>query len=113
MYQTDLPSDLALEPLRAGMAQIVVAQAFGVEIADIKTRSRGGSRAALARQIAMYLTHIVFAMSIAEVARGFCRHRSTALHAIQRVEALREDPELNRRLGWLEATLRGAVGQEP
>jgi len=109
MYQTELLSDAALEPMRAGMAQIVVAQAFGVEIGEIKACSRGGSRIAQARQIAMYLTHVVFEMSVNDVARGFGRHRSTALHAIQRVEALRADPELNRRLGWMESTLRGAV----
>ncbi len=113
MDHSEISAGVALDPLRAGMAQIVVAHAYGVELSDIRARSRGESRAARARQIAMYLAHVVFSMTVAEVARGFGRNRSTALYAIQRVEALREDPELNRRLGWLEATLRGAVGQNP
>ena len=103
--------DGALEPLRAGMAQIVAAHAYGVALDEIRARSRGESRTALARQVAMYLAHVVFSMTITEVAHGFGRCRATVYHAIQHVEALRDDPELNRRLGWLEATLRGAVGQ--
>lgn len=101
-----------LEPaaaLRAGMTQIIVAQAYGVTVDDLRAPSRLTAHVALARQIAMYLAHIVFSMSMSEVARGFGRDRSTACHAIQRVEALRDDPELNRSLVWLEATLRVVV----
>ncbi|MEI9995749.1 MAG: helix-turn-helix domain-containing protein [Rhizomicrobium sp.] len=103
----------AAPQLRAGMTQLVVAHAYGVPLDAIRARSRGVGRAARARQIAMYLTHVVFSMTMADVARGFGRDRSTARHAIQRVEELREDPELNRTLGWLEATLRGVLEQEP
>ena len=99
----------ALIPLRAGMAQIVVAHAYGVTLDELRARKRGARRAALARQIAMYLTHVVFSENMAAVARGFGRDRSTAFYAIQRVEEMREDPELNRTLGWLEATLRGVA----
>ena len=115
MDQTDsLPTRRnALAPLRAGMTQIVVAHAYGVPLDDLRAQSRGAKQAALARQIAMYLAHIVFAMSIRDVARGFRRDYTTCRHAIQRVEELREDPELNRTLGWLEATLRGLAEQRP
>ncbi len=99
----------ALVPLRAGMTQIVVAHAYGVTLDELRARKRGARRAALARQVAMYLAHVVFSMNMASVARGFGRDRSTAFHAIQRVEEMREDPELNRTLGWLEATLRGVA----
>ena len=99
----------ALVPLRAGMTQIVVAHAYGVTIDELRAPKRGARRAALARQVAMYLAHVVFSMNMASVARGFGRDRSTAFHAIQRVEEMREDPELNRTLGWLEATLRGVA----
>ena len=103
----------ALMPLRAGMTQIVVAHAYGVPLDELRAPSRGAKQAALARQVAMHLAHIVFAMSLSNVARGFGRDRSTFCHAIQRVEAMREDPELNRTLGWLEATLRGVAEQRP
>jgi chromosomal replication initiation ATPase DnaA len=103
----------ALSPLRAGMTQIVVAHAYGVPLDDIRAPARGAKQAALARQVAMYLAHIVFAMSVTSVARGFGRDPTTVRHAIQRVETLREDPELNRTLGWLEATLHGVAEQRP
>lgn len=102
----------ALAPLRAGMTQIVVAHAYGVALDDIRAPKRGAPQAAFARQIAMYLVHVVFAMDVAQVGRSFGRDPSTACHAIQRVEELREDPELNRTLGWLEAMLRG-VAERP
>lgn len=104
--KTKRPGGLA--PLRAGMTQIVVAHAYGVTLDDLMSPSRVGN-IALARQVAMYLAHIVFSMSMSEVGRGFGRDRSTACYAIQRVEAMRDDPELNRTLGWLEATLRVVV----
>ena len=113
MDQSDslpVPPDM-LAPLHAGMTQIVVAHAYGVPLDDLRAASRGAPQAALARQIAMYLVHIVFALNITAVARCFGRDPSTAFHAIQRIEAMREDPELNRTLGWLEATLRGMTVQ--
>ena len=93
-------------PLCAGVTQILVAQAFGVAIDEIRAASRCNSHAAFARQIAMYLAHIVFSLSIGDVAKAFARDRSTVCHAIQRVEALRDDPEIDSTLGWLETLLR-------
>ena len=112
MDQSDsfLTAPDALSPLRAGMTQIVVAHAYGVALDEMRGTGRA-KQAALARQIAMYLAHIVFAMSVAAVARGFGRDPTTVRHAIQRVETLRDDPELDRTLGWLEATLQTVVEQ--
>lgn len=93
-------------PLCTGVTQILVAQTYGVGLDEIRAVTRRTSQAAFARQIAMYLAHIVFSLSIAEVAKAFARERSTVCHAIQRVEALRDDPDLDRTLGWLETLLR-------
>lgn len=103
----------ARAPLCAGMTQLVVAHAYGVSLDDLRRPSRGRRRIARARQIAMYLTHIVFSMNLADIGRSFGRDRTTALYAIQQVETMRDDPEVNRTLGWLEATLRGVVEQQP
>lgn len=107
MGRMDLIVQYGLEatPLCAGVTQILVAQAYGVELDEIRAVTRRTSQTAFARQIAMYLAHIVFSLSIAEVAKAFARDRSTVCHAIQRVEALRDDPDLDRTLGWLEALL--------
>ncbi|MGZ5932731.1 MAG: helix-turn-helix domain-containing protein [Rhizomicrobium sp.] len=100
---------LAPMPLRAGVTQILVAQAYGVLLEEIRAATRRTSQAAFARQIAMYLAHVVLSMSIGEVAQAFARDRSTVCHAIQRVEAMREDADLDRTLGWLETLLRAIV----
>ena len=47
----------------------------------------------------MYLSHVVFHISLSEVATAFGRDRSTAAHAFHRIEEMREDPELDRTLG--------------
>lgn len=96
-------------PLCAGVTQILVAQAYGVALDEIRAVTRRNSQAAFARQIAMYLAHVVFSLSIGEVAKAFARDRSTVCHAIQRVEALRDDPDLDRTLGWLETLLRAVA----
>ncbi len=108
MGQIDLilQESLVARPLCAGVTQILVAQAYGVALDEICAASRCNSHAAFARQIAMYLVHIVFSLSIGDVAKAFARDRSTVCHAIQRVEALRDDPDLDRTLGWLETLLR-------
>jgi chromosomal replication initiation ATPase DnaA len=103
------PRDNALTPLCAGMTQILVAQAYGVTLEEIRAATRRTSQAALARQIAMYLVHVVFSMSIGDVAQAFARDRSTVCYAVQRVEAMREDPDLDRTLVWLETLLRAVA----
>ena len=95
--------------LRVGLSQVVAAQAFGIALADLRAPGRGDRGAALARQVAMYLSHVVFAMPAAVVARAFGRERSTASHAVRRIEALRDDPALDRTLCRLEGMLRSAT----
>lgn len=106
------PMDLIVQhgmestPLCAGVTQILVAQTYGVALDDIRSVTRRKAPAVFARQIAMYLAHIVFSLSIGDVATAFARDRSTVSHAIQRVEALRDDPDFDRTLDWLETVLR-------
>ena len=90
------------------LVQSTVAHITGVALKDLCAKTRCSPKAALARQIAMYLCHIVFKMSPAEVARIFGRDPSTVKYALGRIEELREEPELDRTLDWLEAMLRRA-----
>ena len=91
---------------QAWLVQAAVAHVTGVSLRELCAETRRRSNVALARQMAMYLSHVVFAMSRAEVAELFGRDRSTAKHAFRRIEELREDPELDRTLCSLEAMLR-------
>jgi chromosomal replication initiation ATPase DnaA len=93
---------------QAWLVQAAVSHVTGVGLKDLCANTRRRPKAAFARQIAMYLSHIVFKMSPAEVARVFGRHPSTVAYAFRRIEELREEPELDRTLDWLEAMLRRA-----
>lgn len=104
-------SGAGLQPPQVGVAQIMVAHVYGVPLDSLMAGTRRDRRAAEARQVAMYLAHVVFRMSLGAVARGFGRDRTTARHACRHVEAMREDPERDRLLGWLEMALREMAGE--
>jgi len=96
---------------RALLVQMAVAEVTGVELARICGAKRGDRKAALARQMAMYLCHLVFAMSLSQVGHAFGRDRTTASHAVHRIEDLREDLAFDRTLAWLESSLRQTGGR--
>jgi chromosomal replication initiation ATPase DnaA len=103
--------ELAAEtPHKASLAQLLVAQAYDVDVNAMCSARRSDARTALARQIAMYLSHIVLKMSFAQIGAAFGRERSTACHALHHVENMRDDPELDRTLLQLEVMLRETVG---
>lgn len=91
---------------RAACARALAASVLDLAPADLETTTRGVARAALARQIAMYLAHVSFEMSLAKVADAFGRDRSTVAHACHRIEDLREEPRFDSWLDGLEEALR-------
>ena len=97
-------------PDRAAMAQVLVAHVYDVRLEEMRASTRMRPRAALARQVAMYLSHVVLKMTLKETAAAFGRDRSTASYAFHHVEELRDDPKIDRTLGWLERVLRSTVG---
>jgi chromosomal replication initiation ATPase DnaA len=97
------PMSLARE--QAWLVQATVAHVSGVALKDLCAGTRRSPKAAFARQIAMYLSHIVFKLSPAGVARVYGRHPTTVAYALRRIEELREDPAFDRTLDWLEAML--------
>jgi chromosomal replication initiation ATPase DnaA len=68
-------------------------------------RSRGDAPVAEARQLAMYLTHVVLRRTYVEVGSFFGRDRTTVAHACARIEDLRDLPEVEAELARLEAEL--------
>ena len=65
--------------------------------------TRGAPHAAYARQVAMYLAHVGFALSFKAIGRAFDRDRTTVSHACRVVEDSRDDVGLDHRLAALEA----------
>ncbi len=104
MTEQDKRADRA----RAQLALQTVAYAFGVPATQIDSATRGAARAALARQVAIYLTHVAFELSLTRTAEAFRRDRSTAAHACHRIEDRRDDAAFDAKLDELEACLRSA-----
>lgn len=98
-------------PSAVRFTQIVVAHVYGVPLEALLAGTRRDRQAAEARQVAMYLAHVVCRMNKSSVARAFGRDRTTAHHACRRIEDLREDPDQDRLLAWLEVLLCNAQGE--
>ena len=58
--------------------------------------------AAFARQIAMYLAHVGFGLSMAEIGRAFGRDRTTVVHACHLIEDRRDEMRFDHLLDHLE-----------
>ena len=81
----------------------MVARVFGIELASMRRPTRGRAKEAIARQVAMYLAHMICGLSLTEAGELFGRDRTTAAHACQVVERRREDhPDFDRALQLLE-----------
>jgi chromosomal replication initiation ATPase DnaA len=90
-------------------AQLVVALAAGAVGMPIDQVMGGGreTRVAFARQVAMYVMHVAFGVSLGRVAMAFGRDRSTIAHACRRIEDMRDDKRFDR---WIEALEAAAAG---
>lgn len=98
------------------LVAVAVAAAFALPLTELRAPTRRSRSAAFARQIAMYLAHVGFGLSFTQVGCGFGRDRTTAAHACKAIEALRDDPSLDRMLDALEQACRmsaGAISDEP
>ncbi|PWE17006.1 chromosomal replication initiator DnaA [Marinicauda salina] len=98
----------AMDRARARLAREAAAYAFGVDAAEIAAPTRRSARTALARQVAMYLTHVAFELSLSRTALAFGRDRTTAAYACHRIEDRRDDAAFDALLDDLEACLRSA-----
>ena len=92
--------------LIARMSKEIVCEAYGLPHAEVLSRDRGGGHAALARQIAMYLCHVVGQLTLYEVAALFDRERSTISHACINIEDRRDSPIFDLQLDYMEKRLR-------
>jgi hypothetical protein len=100
----------AMPRIPDGMARQVLEQtvsgAFMVRGSDLWSGTRGHSHTAFARQVAMYLAHVAWGLSMTEVGQVFARDRTTVSYACGRVEDMRDDADFDRSLDLLESVLR-------
>ena len=97
-------SDLA-HSASARLVEVVAAAAAAVPCQRLRQRQRGRRPAAEARQVAMYLAHVVFGLSYTRVGICFGRDRTTVRHACALVEDRRDDPARDMALSALECGL--------
>lgn len=93
------PDWLARETLR------LVSRRRNVSLSQLLRPSRGTATVAEARQMAMYLMHVVLRRNYAEVGAVFGRDRTTVAHACARIEDRRDLPHLDQELANLEQLL--------
>lgn len=89
-----------------------VGRVYRIEKGLLKRPTRGRSRVAFARQVAMYLAHVTFGLTLTTVGREFGRDRTTVAHACALVEDARDNPEFDRTLEILEAIAKHLVSAE-
>lgn len=100
---------LEFEPRRRDLAGWCllrfVAAARGVPTRQLLSPNRGEADVAQARQLAMYLMHVVLGRIYLDVGRFFGRDRTTVSYACALIEDLRDDPEFDAEVSRLERRL--------
>ncbi len=96
-------------PMQRIVIDATVAHVFGVPPRDLQGLSRGPARVAHARQVAMYLAHVVFSLSFSDTGRLFGRDRTTVSHACSVIEDRRDDATFDRVLELLESVILALI----
>lgn len=89
-------------------ARDVSALSCGVDVGEVRTLLRK-SNVAFARQLAMYLCHVVANMSLREISELFGRDRTTVSHACHAIEDRRDCPTFDKQIEILENEFRGRI----
>lgn len=99
------PADPLSRSARARLAEAAICAALRLSPAGLRQGSRGISRVAFGRQIAMYLAHVGFGLNLSQVGLAFGRDRTTVRHACALVEDRRSEPAFELALAALESAL--------
>jgi hypothetical protein len=86
----------------AGAVLALVAERRSISTALLLHPSRGMAPVADARQLAMYLVHVLLGRNLTDVGTLFGRDRTTVAHACRSVEDRRDDGPLEREIEELE-----------
>lgn len=85
--------------------EFAIAVAFEIETTDLRKPTRGRADTAFARQVAMYLAHVAYGLTLSDVGRVFQRDRTTVAYACGVVEDRRDDAAIDRTLDLLETVV--------
>jgi chromosomal replication initiation ATPase DnaA len=88
-----------------------VSRTFRVRESAILAPGRTAAREALARHTAMYLAHVLFGWTYAEIAGRFGRHRTCVNYACARIEDRRDEERFDARISRLERRILADAGE--
>lgn len=111
LYETSSYTSIYSIHIRQIVEHCVVS-AFGVSREALCAPGRSYAKIALARQVAMYLAHVVGGLTMTQVGELFQRDRTTVAHGCRVVEDLRDVPEMDRVLTILETTISSLAHME-
>ncbi|SDG38092.1 helix-turn-helix domain-containing protein [Pelagibacterium luteolum] len=80
----------------------IVAHDTGIDPDAFFAASRCGVKTAQARQLAMYLCHVLSGLTMTQVGQFFRRDRTTVAHACALIEDSRDDRMIDSRIQALE-----------
>ncbi len=89
----------------ARLTESAAAAMAGLPVQSLRAPARGGRAVTQARQVAMYLAHVVFGLSFSRVGICFGRDRTTVRHACRLVEDGRDDARCEFGLAAIELGL--------
>lgn len=87
----------------------IAAALFAVSGRELRDSSRANNNVARVRQVAMYVTHVTFGITMKDVGIGFGRDRTTVMHACHTIEDLRDDDEFDRIIALAERVAAAAL----
>ena len=97
------------DEMQVRLAAGITAYSLGIPAEAILNGDDRAHSTARARQVAMYLSHVVLGMSLARIATAMGRDRSTVAYSCHRIEDFRDSPDVDHWLEDLEKRLRGAA----
>lgn len=89
----------------------MIGRVFFVTQCELQRGSRGRAEAAFARQVAMYLSHVTFGLSMHDVGLMFERDRTTVAHACAVIEDRRDEAEFDLTMDLLASALQLAIAK--
>ena len=92
--------------LIAQEAMDIACEACRVSMFDMTSKQRSRANVAHARQIAMYLAHVVGQLTLGEISIAFERDRTTVGYAVHLVEDRRDGPFFDNQLEQMEYEMR-------
>jgi chromosomal replication initiation ATPase DnaA len=87
----------------------LVAREKNVSEQAITSRRRNLLPIARARQLAMYLSHVVLGHTLADIGEVFGRDRTTVSYACALIEDMRDDPQFDDEVSGLEQQIEAGL----